>query len=76
MGQQNYARLVHLSEAFRSAKTSLAGDLLEAAITDAWNELGLPEPASEEPTGYDERGAHTDVVRESSVGSLVPPQTR
>src|SRR5438034_255 len=65
IGQRNYAKLMKLSVELGAAKTSLAGDLLEASISDAWKELGLPEPSLEESTRYEEAIEHTDAVRAS-----------
>jgi hypothetical protein len=44
IGQAHNAKLVQLSDELGIARTTLAGDLLEAAITDAWKESGLTEP--------------------------------
>jgi hypothetical protein len=57
LGQQPYARLVQLSDKLGMAKTTLAGDLLEAAISDASKELDALELPSKKAMTREERGA-------------------
>jgi hypothetical protein len=65
VSQRNYAKLMKLSVELGAAKTGLAGDLLEAAITDAWAEFELPEPTLEEASRYEGEVERTDGLREA-----------